>query len=253
METEHELGIRIGRRLSEIRREAGLSQAEVAQRMGMKDSYGKQRVWMLESGHNGCPSVRTIGLYLRACGARWSRLSDILDQVEPVKTDSAPIRQSGLDAEAQEELARRTQGQADRYLSRLAFPTRKPALRPARQAEIAARLGRYRAIVNTIELTVADYLKDKPIPRIDYMKYRSVARQALGELWRNERRKLKAPKAQGKRPKTAGSERYAANWQKLGVDPELAEQVRKIVAEKYEQIAGSGQGNPSAEILVTNQ
>jgi hypothetical protein len=208
---------------------------------------------MLESSHKGCPSVRTIGLYLRACGARWSRLSDILDQVEPVKTDSAPIRQSGLDAEAQEELARRTQGQADRYLSRLAFPTGRNVLKPAQQAEMTARLSRYRAIANTIEQIVTDYLRDKPIPRADYVKYRVVARQALGELWRNERRKLKAPKAQGKRPKAAGSERYAANWQRLGVDPELAEQVRKIVAEKYEQIAGSGQGNPGAEILMTNQ
>jgi len=91
MRSEHELALKIGKRLRELRLETGLTQAQVAERIGRRGAYGRQFVYELESGRAGCPSVRTIGLYLRACGARWSRLYDILDCIAPKSTDIRSI------------------------------------------------------------------------------------------------------------------------------------------------------------------
>lgn len=54
------------RGLAELRRRAGLTQAQVAERLGVR----QERVSAIERGDPGTPEVRTVGAYLEAVGGR---------------------------------------------------------------------------------------------------------------------------------------------------------------------------------------
>ena len=73
-------------RLRELRKRAGLTQAELVRRMGRKDKLGTQVCW-LETGRRASPSLRLIADYLRACGAGFSDISDILDEYTSQPTE----------------------------------------------------------------------------------------------------------------------------------------------------------------------
>ena len=225
--------MKIGKRLRELRLEIGLTQAEVAERMGKAGPYGKQFVYQLESGRTGCPSVRTIGLFLRACGVRWSRLSDILDYVAPSGADIRPIKNSGLAQGMKHRLARLTECQVDKYQRRLAYPVGRPALPPRQQDNMARRLGRYRVIANVIEQMLDEYLRDKPVPHSDYVKYKVIARQMLGKLWRG----LAAASRRRAKDTSSGSRRLKAELSGQGLDSKLVRQVQKLVARRFRAIA----------------
>ncbi len=68
------------RRLKELRVQAGLTQTELAQRMGLKPGGGQQTVSRFELGKSGSPGFRFVLDYLRACGASLSDIAGILDR-----------------------------------------------------------------------------------------------------------------------------------------------------------------------------
>ena len=72
----------MGNRLRELRLRKGLSQAELARRMGLAYGSGKSFVSMLERGKIPDPHLSTITLYLRACGALLSEFYDLLTRMK---------------------------------------------------------------------------------------------------------------------------------------------------------------------------
>jgi len=232
MRKEPELAYRIGKRLRDLRLETGLTQAQVAERMGTEGMYGKQFICQLESGKRSCPTVRTISLYLRACGARWSRLSDVLDYVAPSGTDIRPIQDSGLAQKTKRRLARLTERQVDKYRRRMAYPVGRPAVPPRQQDDMVRRLGRYRVVANVIEQMVDEYLRSKPVPHGDYVKYKVIARQMLGKLWRGPA----AGSRQRATTKSSGRRRLKAELSGQELDSKLVRQVQKLVARRFRAI-----------------
>lgn len=239
MKKEPELARRIGNRLKNLRLEVGLTQGQVAERMGIKGRYRKHVIYQVESGQGGCPTVRTIARYLRACGARWSRLSDILEHVEPVSVDTRPIEASRLSEKTKRQLRKLTEDQVDKYHRRLAYPIGKQALPPMQQAAMAHRLGRYRAAVNVIEQMVNEYLRTQPVLGADYAKYKVVARQVLGRLWQQSRLKGAALRV-GTRAAGSGRDRFRqpAMAQSLGsgIDRRIARQVQRLVVRQFSKL-----------------
>jgi transcriptional regulator with XRE-family HTH domain len=70
----------LGARLAELRRKRGLTQQQLAVLMGRQGKCGKSLVCRLERGRFKTPSLRLVGDYLRACGAGFRDLLDILER-----------------------------------------------------------------------------------------------------------------------------------------------------------------------------
>jgi len=75
-----ELNRTLGRRLAEIRREAGLTQAQLAARLRGTNRGWQQAVSRFEQGKAGQQSLFFILDYLRACGKSLGAVMDVLDE-----------------------------------------------------------------------------------------------------------------------------------------------------------------------------
>jgi transcriptional regulator with XRE-family HTH domain len=75
-----ELNRALGRRLAEIRREAGLTQAQLAVRLRGTNRGWQQAVSRFEQGKAGHQSLSFILDYLRACGKGLGTVMDVLDE-----------------------------------------------------------------------------------------------------------------------------------------------------------------------------
>jgi transcriptional regulator with XRE-family HTH domain len=67
----------LGKRLRELRKKAGLSQAEVARRMGRTGRQAFSIVSRLESGRTKQPTIGLVVDFLTACGASLSDIEDL--------------------------------------------------------------------------------------------------------------------------------------------------------------------------------
>ncbi len=72
--------VEFGRRLRELRQEAGLSQQELAERMGRKGEGGHAFVGRLERASVSHPTLGLVADYLRACRAKFADIAGILDR-----------------------------------------------------------------------------------------------------------------------------------------------------------------------------
>ena len=72
----------MAKKLKEIRIKANLSQTEVGVRIGLKPKNAAKYVSNLETGKISNPTLRTILLYLRACGASWVEFFKELDRID---------------------------------------------------------------------------------------------------------------------------------------------------------------------------
>ena len=68
--------------LKKIRIKANLSQTEVGIRIGLKPKNAPKYLSNLEAGKITNPTLRTILLYLRACGSSWSEFFKHLDAID---------------------------------------------------------------------------------------------------------------------------------------------------------------------------
>lgn len=72
--------------LKKLREQAGLSQAEVAERMGLSRKSGYKYIYRLEKGLIKNPSLLTILNYLDAIGVRWPTFFTELSKIRDQKT-----------------------------------------------------------------------------------------------------------------------------------------------------------------------
>jgi len=96
-----ELNRVLGRRLAGIRREAGLTQAQLAARLPCTNRGWQQAVSRFEQGRAGRPSLLFVLDYLRVCGGRIGAVMDALDgytSLPPVLEQRA--KQAVVDATA---------------------------------------------------------------------------------------------------------------------------------------------------------
>jgi transcriptional regulator with XRE-family HTH domain len=178
---------------------AMLTQVEVAERMGLTGRASRGFVSQLEKGRIGNPSVRTIALFLRACGARWHQVTDLLEFSEPVEIDLKPIKDSEFDVRDKQRLEWAVEKQVRKFEAKLTVRAGCKPLRPGKQAETVRKLRNYRIVANIVEQAVNELLRDKPLSTIEYPAFKAVAREALGMLWREARSQNSKVKAQNRR------------------------------------------------------
>ncbi|MEO0094105.1 MAG: helix-turn-helix transcriptional regulator [candidate division WOR-3 bacterium] len=72
----------MGEILRKIREGVGLSQTEVAERIGLSSKTKDSYISHLEKGRLKNPALGLILLYLRACGASWVEFFQELDRID---------------------------------------------------------------------------------------------------------------------------------------------------------------------------
>ena len=180
---------RMGERLRDLRRQAHLSQDEVADRMGLKGQWRKVSVSRLEKGRIGNPSLKLVAHFLRVCGARWSEFTDLLMWPEPVAVDAEPIEEAGFEDEIRDRVLSKTERQARKFQHKLAYPIKRQRgitrpVHPARQQAVVLRLRDYRMVSNIVEQDVTELFRKQAVPTPLIYAYKDVARETLGLLWR---------------------------------------------------------------------
>ncbi|HTW90407.1 MAG TPA: helix-turn-helix domain-containing protein [bacterium] len=104
----------LGRRLAQIRREAGLTQVQLAARLGGTNRGWQQAVSRFERGKAGQQSLSFILDYLRVCGKNLGAVLDVLDEYASRPTIlEQRAKQALLDATA--ELPPLQQDRAENY------------------------------------------------------------------------------------------------------------------------------------------
>lgn len=84
---------RLGTRLRELRQRAGLSQMQLAARMGFISTHGYKYIFRLEKGLVPNPTLRTIAAYLNGCSATWQEVVDVLPGNIPVPSEKKSEKQ----------------------------------------------------------------------------------------------------------------------------------------------------------------
>jgi len=87
----------IGRRLRRLREAAGLKQAEVAGRMGLKGKGAWNLVGRLERGRVRRPTLQVLSRFLNACGASFAAVADLLGAgaATPPVPDKPAVAETG--------------------------------------------------------------------------------------------------------------------------------------------------------------
>ena len=227
----------MGKRLRSIRIGAHLTQDEVANRMGLTGSRREVEVWRLEQGRSVNPTLERIALYLRACGARWSDFTSLLERIDTPQVDTPAIERSGFALSDRERLAAATLRQAYRFEQGLRFTSGEKPVHPERRTAVAAKLRNYRIAANIIEQAVEDELRQAELSPVSYPIYKAVARQCLGFLWRDMRRP--ARRAARGTPDERLATKLAMkedDWRRQKLDLALLKRVQQVVIERFRRL-----------------
>jgi transcriptional regulator with XRE-family HTH domain len=216
----------MGARLREIRLKRGFTLDEVAGRMGLAGKGRKAFVGRLEHGHIKNPSLGTVTLYLRACGAQFFEFYDTLTRIEPVLLDTRPIERAPMKREQKEMLLRRVKREVYNYQEETSYPKRGKPIAPEKQKPAAAKLADYRVQVALVEQDVKKLLGTENVTFVEIAGYLTIARRILGEV----RRAGAGREIPGSRSKLGSVADYA---ERNRLNPELAERIRQLVIERY--------------------
>jgi transcriptional regulator with XRE-family HTH domain len=227
----------MGARLRKIRLAAMLTQAEVADRMGLKGRWRDLGVRRLELGLIGNPSLKTVNLFLQACGAGWPEILDLLMRPPPVPIDLKPIEDAGFRPEITERLKQAAEAETWEFNRKTRYrgkgkPDDPKPLHPAKRQLVAERMRNYRIVANIIEWDVRELIWDLSVPVLQNGFYRDVAREVLGLLWQRVksdagRRELAARNQQ---PAMALSDKFTERrwyWESVGLDPDLVSKIQQ--------------------------
>jgi transcriptional regulator with XRE-family HTH domain len=132
----------LGQRLAELRKSRGLTQQMVAVLMGRQGKGGKTVPHRLETGWFVSPSLRLVGDYLRAVGAGFPDVVDILSKYTSMPT---AMHRGGTEAVAQalEKLPEKVIREAVHYDIKRAMADLAENRRPAEPAKRAERARKF--------------------------------------------------------------------------------------------------------------
>ncbi|GEM_PF-4983313 len=94
----------LGARLRQLRKDAGLNQDELAQRMGRKGKGSRSMICRLELGYYLHPTIGLIADYLKACKAGFADIADLLG-MEPAHEQEKPPKRKQKHETYEEKLA----------------------------------------------------------------------------------------------------------------------------------------------------
>jgi transcriptional regulator with XRE-family HTH domain len=215
----------MGSWLREIRTVAGLSQDEVAARMGRKGKGRSNLISALESGRKQHPYFETIVFYLLACGTPVGRFCDRFNTLGLLQVDPGTYEDTGFDANVKKQLRVQTASQVDKFQRRIRFPRRGRRLPPEEIKQRAANYLGYQIQVKTIQRAVKELLAKTRVGVTEEQAYLNYARMVLSAL-----RKYQEPELSERLRRT--EDYVALNGLDKGVGRRIASLVIRMFAER---------------------
>ncbi len=194
----------LGRRLRQIRIHAGLKQDEVARLMGRTGRSSSSLISRLELGKARYPTFGLIADYLKACGASFSDLGDVLDQYT-----------TGLGEKALAELKRKRRPKK-----------KKPQTIQERVEQVMRSFGSL-GKKQRLEDRLYELFKQEGMPRA------FGHRKRLAEYGR----KVFSALERARQARSVAEDRILAD---KGIDKDTVERVGKAVAELFEEMERTG-------------
>ena len=208
----------MGSRLREIRTAAGLSQDEVAARMGRKGKGRSNLISALESGRKQHPYFETIILYLLACGTPVGRFCDRFNTLGLLQVDPGAFEETEFDAKVKKQLHERTSSQVGKFQRRIRFPRRGRRLPPEELKQRATHYLEYQIQVKTVQQAVKILLSRVNVPVTEVHAYLNYARIVLSALRKHTE------------PELAEALRRASdNVEVNGLDPDIGRRIERLV------------------------
>jgi transcriptional regulator with XRE-family HTH domain len=156
---------KLGLRLAELRRQKGLTQGQVAELMGRTGKGSKTAVCRLEKGWFRSPSLRLLGDYLRACGAGFENVLDVLH--EYTSRPSVPDEQGWVHVQhAIQGLSPRVAGQVVNYDYKTTQARRRAGKLPERpelRVERGLKLARNQELLGKLHDCVARVIAERKL------------------------------------------------------------------------------------------
>jgi transcriptional regulator with XRE-family HTH domain len=210
--------------LKKTRERAGLTQRELARRLGFKDACGHAYICRLEQGKVKRPLLDTIVNYLHVCGARMVDFGVLLDRVEPLpELRIGDVR--GEKPERVQQVENKVKREVAEYQRKAQYPTRTLPATPEKQRRGAEKLREYRIQADLVERALRRFLGNARVPTMYFGFYYNVGRQILGIL-----RKHNEPKLSRK------LDEVMARAEQEGLEARVLVEIRKITIEQHAQV-----------------
>ena len=231
--------VEMGEQLRQIRRAAGLSQAQVAIGLELKGRPGQSYVSRLEKGRISRPCLDVIVRYLHICGARMAAITDLLDRVEPLPEDAsaralldrawtapakAPLSkdQSRVE-EAKQRVIRKSEQDAAKFQRHATYPLQGVPPSSEKLAQETGKLRDYYYQCNLIRQDIRNYLSGTHVAGHNFIWYTRVGIKFLSVL-RKFRPEARADKLA----------EVAAWAHEVGMEPEIISGVQTVVETRWQ-------------------
>jgi transcriptional regulator with XRE-family HTH domain len=149
----------MGRRLRDLRQKKGLSEDQVAERMGLRGKGRWNLIARLEHGRVADPHLSTITFYLRACGALFSEFYDVLTRVQHLPIDPTPIQNTKLSLKRKERVIEQATKMVHKYQERIEYPLVAVPMKPEKQRKATEAFRVYTIQAKIIEQEVLQMLR----------------------------------------------------------------------------------------------
>jgi transcriptional regulator with XRE-family HTH domain len=230
---------------------AGLTQDQVAQRLGLKGKNRGGYVSHLEHGREPNPSLGTVVRFVHACGARLSELAEQLDRVEPVPMDeslartvsqawpagsSPPGRKPSVSAEtAKERVVAKAEDDTQKFQRHAARPLKGAPPTEEKLRSGTAKLREFHVQLNIVKEDITSYLLEVKRGLAERVWFTRLGSKLLGAL-----RRFSGPARQAK------LEEITAWARRIGLRPQLVSDVRRIVETRW-LVSFAPAGTPRAQ------
>ena len=216
----------MGSWLREIRTAAGLSQDEVAARMGRRGRGRSNLISALESGRKQHPYFETIVLYLRACGAPMGVFCDKFNSADLLLVDPAAFEDTGSNPWVTARLRAKASAQLSKYQRRMRFPRAGKPLSPEQQRKGAENYREYQVQVKVIERAVCELPALADAALVEVPSYLTYARMVLSALRRYQE------------PALTGKLKQAFNFiERHELDAEIGRRIEALVVRRFRAMA----------------
>jgi transcriptional regulator with XRE-family HTH domain len=220
----------MGARLRNLRLGAGLTQDELAERMGYSSTGKRMALQRLETGRIRKPTLEMVARYLQGCGKRWQSITDLLESVPPVKLDISKVKSRKFT----EAVKQKTEEQAQAVNQAMVYMRSEKPVSPEKRKQGTKRYSEYRLITNVIEQAVTETLRTTELPMVHYGAYQAVGRYCLSTLWKlSKDLPGSGLKQQLKKLIKPELKKMQKEWQSWGLDMRIVLRVQRRVLELY--------------------
>ena len=171
----------IGNLLAKIRKEARLTQKDVAERLGLSEKAGKMYISKLEQGNIKNPSMNTILHYLTVCNKPWVSFFEKLAGIYFMKSHWKIISQVDIPRHYKKvtrDVAKYQHSIETKFSEKQGL---KP-LKQEKQEKMAIGFLKHRVVIEPIEREVQKLLGELNAPLISNQFYKAFARECYSAL-----------------------------------------------------------------------